>query len=232
MPKVVSLVPSVTETLAAWGIDPAACTRFCERPDLVHVGGTKNPDIDAIVALDPDVVVLDRHENRREDAEALTNAGLRIVVLDVHSLDGLADQLDTLADGVGSERRELVLPNLTPLDGRVFVPIWRRPWMTIGAATYGSSLLAALGVGNVFAEAAVDYPVVTLDEAAACRPDAVLVPSEPYEFSDDHLAELRRVAPTVRVDGQDLFWWGARTPDALVKLHSHLARVLPSRRPD
>ena len=227
MLKVVSLVPSVTETLAAWGIDPVACTRFCERPDLVHVGGTKNPDLDAIVALAPDVVVLDRHENRREDADALTAAGVRIVVLDVHSLDGLVDELGTLADGVGTTRRELPLPDLPPLDGQVFVPIWRRPWMTIGAATYGSSLLAALGLGNVFADAESDYPVVALDEATARRPDAVLVPSEPYEFSDAHLAELRRVAPTVRVDGQDLFWWGARTPHALVRLHSRLAGVLP-----
>jgi hypothetical protein len=69
--KIVSLVPSVTETLLAWNIEPTACTRFCEQPSLRHVGGTKDPDIAAIVELKPDLVVVDREENRKEDAEAL-----------------------------------------------------------------------------------------------------------------------------------------------------------------
>jgi ABC-type Fe3+-hydroxamate transport system substrate-binding protein len=226
--RVVSLVPSVTETLVAWGVEPVACTRFCERPDLVHVGGTKNPDVAAIVALDPDVVVLDRQENRREDADALTAAGLRVVVLDVRSVDELAGELGELADGLGVERRRFERPHPPPIDGRVFVPIWRRPWMTIGPGTYGSSLLAALGLVNVYADVSVDYPEVTLADAADRRPDVVLVPSEPYEFRDEHLIELEVVAPTVRVDGQDLFWWGSRTPGAVARLHAHLAGVLSS----
>lgn len=226
--RVVSLVPSVTETLAAWGVDPIACTRFCERPDLAHVGGTKNPDLQAIAALRPDLVVLDRHENRREDAEALVAAEIRIVVLEVDSLVGLTDQLAGLADAVGVERSRLDLPDLRPLRRRVFVPIWRRPWMTIGRATYGSSLLAALGLDNVFVDAPDDYPEVSLDDAAARRADLVLVPSEPYEFRDEHLVELGAVAPTVRVDGQDLFWWGTRTADAMRRLHRQLAAALPS----
>ena len=65
--RVVSLVPSATETLLDWGIDPVACTRFCEQPQLTHVGGTKDPDIHAIAELGPDLVVMDREENRRED---------------------------------------------------------------------------------------------------------------------------------------------------------------------
>ena len=74
--RVVSLVPSVTETLLAWGIEPVACTRFCEQPDLPHVGGTKDPDLASIIGLAPDLVVLDREENRKEDAEALASAGM------------------------------------------------------------------------------------------------------------------------------------------------------------
>lgn len=221
--RVVSLVPSATETLSAWGVEPIACTRFCERPDLVHIGGTKNPDVDAIVALRPDVVVLDRHENRRQDAESLVAAGLRIVALEVDSVDGLAEQLATLADAVEVEPAPLDLPRLPPLDRRVFVPIWRRPWMTIARGTYGSSLLAALGLANVFADAPADYPEVTLEDAAATAPDVVLVPSEPYDFRDEHLAELEVVASTVRVDGQHLFWWGTRTPAAMRRLHAEIS---------
>lgn len=224
--RIVSLVPSATETLSAWGVEPVACTRFCERPDLRHVGGTKNPDIDAIAELRPDLVVLDRHENRREDGEALVAAGLDIVALEVDSLDGLPAQLALLARAVGAEPPELELPVLSPLGGRVFVPIWRRPWMTISSRTYGSSVLAALGLANVFDDAAIDYPEVTIEEAAGRRPDLVLVPSEPYVFRDEHVAELAAVAPPIRVDGQDLFWWGARTPTAIQRLHDQLAGVL------
>ncbi len=215
-------MPSATETLAAWGVDPIACTRFCERPDLAHVGGTKNPDIDAIVALEPELVVLDRHENRLEDAEALTAAGVPIVTLTVDSLETLDEQMADLARAVGLDPPTSVLPTVAPLGLRAFVPIWRRPWMTIAAGTYGSSLLAALGVENVFADAATDYPVVELADAAGRDVDVVLVPSEPYEFRDAHLEELADVGRPVRVDGQDLFWWGARTPSAIERLHTAL----------
>ncbi|MFS8586549.1 MAG: helical backbone metal receptor, partial [Acidimicrobiia bacterium] len=75
--RVVSLVPSVTETLLAWGVTPVACTRFCEQPDLPHVGGTKDPDVAAIADLAPDLVVMCVEENRREDADALAEAGVR-----------------------------------------------------------------------------------------------------------------------------------------------------------
>lgn len=227
--RVVSLVPSVTETLAAWGVEPIACTRFCERPDLHHVGGTKNPDIESIVTLAPDVVVVDRHENRREDADALAAAGIRVVDLEVDSLVGLSEQLGVLAAGIGIDPPPLRLPELAPLDRRVVVPIWRRPWMTIASGTYGSSLLAALGLTNVFADASVTYPEMTLDEAIALAPDAVLVPSEPYDFREEHLAELESVAPAIRVDGQDLFWWGARAPAAMLRLHTRLAGELLAR---
>lgn len=221
--RLVSLVPSATETLTAWGVQPIACTRYCERPDLLHVGGTKNPDIAAITALVPDLVVLDRQENRLEDAQALQSAGLAVIAMDVRSIDGLGSELADLADAVGVARPQPPLPNLAPLGVRVFVPIWRRPWMTIGGDTYGSSLLAAIGAVNVFAAAVDDYPQVDLDEVAEQRPELVLVPSEPYEFSDSHLTELEAVAPVVRVDGQDLFWWGVRTPGARNRLHAQLS---------
>jgi ABC-type Fe3+-hydroxamate transport system substrate-binding protein len=111
---------------------------------------------------------------------------------------------------------------------RVWVPIWRRPWMSINASTYGSSLLAAVGLTNVFADATERYPTVDLDQVMARRPDLVLAPSEPYAFSERHRPELESVAPVVFVDGKDLFWWGARTPGArarLAELAAQLARA-------
>src|SRR5439155_26785200 len=101
---------------------------------------------------------------------------------------------------------------------RVFVPIWRRPWMTINRDTYGSTLLVAAGITNVFADAPDRYPTIELDDAVARRPDIVLAPSEPYPFGERHRRELETVAPVTYVDGRDLFWWGVRTPAALARL--------------
>lgn len=221
-PRFVSLVPSATETLLALGADVVACTRFCEQPGLRHVGGTKNPDLDAIVALGPDVVVVDEEENRREDAEALTAAGLEVLATAVRDVAGALDAVEALARRAGrvAPARPL-LPEGAAARRRAFVPIWRRPWMTINADTYGASVLAACGIEVVHADAEDRYPQVELALVGARSPDVVLVPSEPYEFKEAHLDELRLALPgaTVqRVDGQDLFWWGARTPAAIARL--------------
>jgi hypothetical protein len=96
--------------------------------------------------------------------------------------------------------------------------------MTLSADTYGSSVLDAVGLVNVFADDPDRYPTVTLDDAAALRPDLVLAPSEPYPFRHRHLDELCAVADDVRlVDGKDLFWWGVRTAGALERLAQSLA---------
>jgi ABC-type Fe3+-hydroxamate transport system substrate-binding protein len=96
--------------------------------------------------------------------------------------------------------------------------------MTLNAATYGASVLDALGISTVYADAADRYPTVELAEVGARRPDLVILPSEPYPFTERHVPELRAVAGDVRlVDGRDLFWWGVRTPAALERLAATLA---------
>jgi ABC-type Fe3+-hydroxamate transport system substrate-binding protein len=204
--------------LRAWDRDPVACTRFCEQPDLMTVGGTKNPDVDAIVDLAPDLVVVDAEENRREDHDALVAAGLDVHVLTVTSVDAATTQMADLAHRLGVAWRPRLPTGAGAVAVRAFVPIWRRPWMSIGGRTYGSDLLAKAGVANVLADAAEVYPTVELDDVAALGPDVVLAPSEPYEFGERHLPELASVAPTVFVDGRDLFWWGVRTPGAIARL--------------
>jgi ABC-type Fe3+-hydroxamate transport system substrate-binding protein len=230
--RVVSLVPSVTETLLAWGIEPVAVTRFCEQPDLRAVGGTKNPDVGAIVALAPDLVVMDKEENRRADAETLVAAGLQVHATAVRALGDVDRELEELARVVAAERpldeRAAFSRMTTGAAGspgrRAFVPIWRRPWMTINRHTYGSSLLAGLGVDNVFADAPDRYPTVTLEDVGARRPEVVLLPSEPYAFTERHRPELESLRVDIRfIDGRDLFWWGARTPAALDRLRQSIA---------
>ncbi len=221
-PRVVSLVPSATETLLALGVVPVACTRFCEQPDLVHVGGTKNPDVAAIVGLAPDLVVMDEEENRREDFEALSSAGLAVFATAVRDLADVDGAMAALAERVGARFEPAPPPAPAGRRGTAFVPIWRRPWMALGTPTYASSVLAALGFENVMAGSA-PYPQVELAAVADRHPDVVLAPDEPYPFAERHRAELSLLgAPVVFLDGKDLFWWGWRSAGALTRLEAQL----------
>jgi ABC-type Fe3+-hydroxamate transport system substrate-binding protein len=226
--RVVSLVPSVTETLFALGVAPVGCTRFCDVEGVPAVGGTKNVDIDAVVALAPDLVVVNDEENRIEDAHALAALGLALHSMSPRSVGDVGPAVVALADAVGAvapapfdawdawEARTRV-----PVRTTAFVPVWRRPWMSLAADTYGSSLLAHAGIANVFGGAADRYPEVALTDVAARTPDLALLPSEPYAFAERHAIELREAVPAARVsfvDGRDLFWWGIRTPVAARRL--------------
>ena len=222
--RIVSLVPSVTETLSTWNREPIACTRYCERPDLPNIGGTKNPDIGEIINLHPDLVIVDAEENRREDYDALLANELEVHVLHIQALADVNPSMSTLADRIGAHWTMLELSIPRPRRRRALVPIWRRPWMALGTPTYGASLLEHLGVMTIFG---MDgrYPEFSLQSASELGPDIVLAPSEPYPFTRRHLPELESVAPTVLIDGKDLFWWGGRTASALKRLAAQLERL-------
>jgi ABC-type hemin transport system substrate-binding protein len=226
--RVVSLVPSATETLVAFGVVPVGCTRFCDVDGIPTVGGTKNVDIDAVVALAPELVVVNDEENRIEDAHALAARGLALHSMSPRSVADVGPAVCALAGALGVaapapfdawdawQARTHV-----PERATAFVPIWRRPWMSLAADTYGSSLLAHAGIANVFGDAADRYPEVAPADVVARTPDLVLLPSEPYAFAERHAIELRETLPGARVsfvDGRDLFWWGIRTPAASERL--------------
>jgi len=206
--------------LLAWDVVPIAVTRFCEHPELPQVGGTKDPDIEQIASLAPDVVVVNDEENRKVDFDELETRGLRVHVVRVTSVEHVAPEMKALALLVDRNYEPEPLPSPMSVRTRAFIPIWRRPWMTMNGDTYGSSVLAHLGVANVFDSALERYPEVVLD--AVPKVDVVLAPSEPYPFGPRHADELRTVAPVTFVDGKDLFWWGVRTPGALARLGAAL----------
>jgi ABC-type Fe3+-hydroxamate transport system substrate-binding protein len=113
---------------------------------------------------------------------------------------------------------------------RVFYPIWREPWMTVGGDTYVHDLLATCGGANVFGDRA-RYPTVTLAEMAARAPEVILLPDEPYRFRRAHLRDFDAypAVPAVRdgrvrlVDGKPFSWHGPRLAEALTKLPELLA---------
>ena len=222
--RVVSLVPSVTETLEQWGLPPVGRTRFCPAGPGITIGGTKKPDIGSIVRCAPDLVVVEQEENRREDYEALLRAGLEVLALSIRDLGDVNAAMALLAGRVGGHWAEIAVAPPPPPRIRAFVPIWRRPWMALGMPTYGASLLASLGIVTIYA----DLPYPTTDEADILNrgPDVVLAPSEPYPFSERHLHELAQFAPVRFVDGQDLFWWGTRTSAARRRLSAVLADLV------
>ena len=227
--RVVSLVPSATETLLALGVRPIACTRFCEQPGLATVGGTKDPHIAAIIDLAPDLVVVNDEENRHEDAAALLAAGVALHSMSPRSVADVGVAVDALAAVLGVASLEIRLPARTPTRGRAVTFVWRRPWMTQSADTYGSSLLEHLGWINPFAGDPARYPVTDLTAVGARSPDAVVLPSEPYPFGRRHVPEITIAVPDARVvllDGRDLFWWGTRTPGALARIGSILAAAV------
>lgn len=234
--RVVSLCPSLTELVFDLGMGPALLgrTRFCVRPhglvDAVErVGGTKNPKVDRIVALAPDLVLMNEEENRVEDAESLRRAGLsvhaslpRTVADTVAMVREIAQQLrctdagEDLARRIDAEAVRVSAGAAGRRPVRYAYLIWWEPLMVAGGDTYISGMLAAAGGVNVFAGAGERYPAVPVDALPGAGLDAVLLSSEPFPFAERHRGMLARATglPLARfrlVDGQLLSWHGART---------------------
>ncbi|WBB60354.1 helical backbone metal receptor [Streptomyces sp. WMMC500] len=230
--RVVSLVPSLTEAIAVTA--PGAlvgATDWCSHPaglDVARVRGTKNPDVERIVALAPDLVVANEEENRAPDLAALRAAGLEVLVTEVRTLEqGFAELARVLA-ACGAEARpgwlaaaEAAWRDVRPPAGRArraVVPVWRRPWMVLGRETFAGDLLARLGVENVYAGHAERYPRVPLAELRGGGAELVVLPDEPYAFAADDGPEAFGGMAAALVSGRHLTWYGpslAEAPEVL-----------------
>jgi len=253
--RIVSLVPSDTYTLTVLGaIDRiVGRTTYCEHaPAAPTVGGTKDVDVEAVFALAPQLVIANQEENTRPVLEALAARVPVFVSLPRRVEDGIA-HVARIARilGANDAARELLRRgyrrNVTETKRiRAFIPIWMDPLMTMNAETFGSDVLAHVGIDNVFGDRmrlyplAADlgkaaprdaagrderYPRITLDEVVSRKPEMVILLDEPHAFSADDEAVVRRAlpnAPIVRVSGKDLFWYGAWTITALDRLATQL----------
>jgi ABC-type Fe3+-hydroxamate transport system substrate-binding protein len=272
--RIVSLVPSLTEALFAFGLGShiVGITDYCVEPQsqvrsTPTIGGTKNPDVQAILRLAPDLVVANVEENRRADVEFLQARGIAVFVCFPQTVAEAIATLQGLARVTGVEhqaagvltRIEAAYEETTALTAerrriRIFCPIWKNPWMTINRETFIHDMLETCGGANVFAERerrfplAADlgqrpeweavrvegrdrrYPRVRLDEIAERRPEVILLPDEPYRFTEADRADFEGFAevPAVRdrriyvIDGKIVCWYWSRMDESLKALRQLL----------
>lgn len=238
--RVVSLCPSITETLVAIGglKRLVAATRYCVRPKgllwgLPRIGGTKNPDIARILALNPDLVFANEEENRLEDVRALEGAGIAVdlsfpktvseVPLSIRKWgrvlgEGAEEEAEALARRI--EEEMVGLSSESPPPFLYAYWIWKDPWMTISDDTYVADLLRLAGGVNVFGREEERYPSSTPAESLARGADVHFFPSEPFSFRrEKHEETTERLFGRERVrlfvEGDDYCWHGARTLQGL-----------------
>ncbi|CAN5472669.1 helical backbone metal receptor [soil metagenome] len=222
--RVVSLVPSLTEALAS--IEQRSvvgATDWCTHPpglDVTRVRGTKNPDLAAIRALAPDVVVANKEENRELDVRRLRESGVEVWVTDIETVPDAVTSMERLIDALAWARppwlhdvRERWCGVLPPITRSVAIPIWRDPWMVVGSRTFTSDLVRRLGWHNVYADDAARYPTVDLAALDAAGADVVLLPDEPYVFTT-HDGPESFATPTELVSGRLLTWYGPSLVEA------------------
>ena len=238
--RIVSLVPSLTEAIALSAPGRlVAATDWCTHPvdlDVARIGGTKNPDVSSIIAMQPDLVIANAEENREPDLEALRAAGLRVHITDIRTVDGALDSLRVLMTLIDAEHTDWLdhadaawanPPQANTAAGgriRAVIPIWRRPWMHLGSDTYAGDVLARLGVANVLAEHPERYPKIALDELPPYG--LVVLPDEPYVFTADDGPEAFPGTPAALVSGRLLTWYGPAMVDAPAQLVSAINAAL------
>ena len=232
--RVVSLVPSLTEAVAVSAPGRlVGATDWCTHPAglaVTRVRGTKNPERTRVAALAPDLVIANREENRKLDVDRLREAGLAVWVTVIESVPGALASLRRLLTGplgldtpgwLAAAEQAWAGPAPGPGPGRrVAVPVWRDPWMVVGARTFTGDVLTRLGLVNVFGAGAGRYPRVEAGQIRAAAPDVVLLPDEPYPFTVGDGPEEFPAQRVVLVSGRLLTWYGPSLATARADLLS------------
>lgn len=232
--RVVSLVPSLTEAIAeteqvSSGL--IGCTDWCTHVnglDPTRVRGTKNPRIEQIIELRPDLVVANKEENRKESVEQLRDQGIAVYVTDITTVLTALDSMRRLLTYLGADevpwldRAETAWDEQSPPEFEgitAVVPIWRKPWMGAGSDTFSHDMINRLGVRNALASYDGRYP--QFDVAELPPHDLVILPDEPYKFTADDGPGYFD-SKSVLIDGRYLTWYGP----SLVKARNYLVDVL------
>lgn len=218
--RIVSLVPSLTETLFALGAGDAVAgiTDWCIFPadlKLPRVGGTKSPRLDAIRDLAPDLVYVNLEENLKRHADAIAQFA-PVFVTEPKTMDDV-EHLFAILGTIHQRDAQPLIDSLravrTSMPARSFtfaVPIWKNPWMWCGGDTYVSHLVEAAGGRNLLRDRS-RYPTIELEAVLALEPDVIFLPDEPYVFTADDVRP-NTIGP---FPGHLFTWHGARTIEGL-----------------
>lgn len=232
--RVVSLVPSLTEAVevTAPGL-LIGSTDYCTHPsslDVPRVGGSKYPDIERVLTLQPDLVLANAEENRPCDVTALRATGLAVWVTAPDTVRAAIMSLGRMLTGAldldepGWLREAAVVwTRSEPEWVTALVPVWRRPWVVIGRDTFAGDVLRRLGVRNVYADHLERYPRPTLDELRSRPADLLVLPDEPYMFTTEDGPEAFPKTPYALVSGRHLTWYGPSLVEARTLLAAQLS---------
>ncbi len=235
--RIISLVPSLTELLFDLGLSDKIIgrTRFCIHPfgqvsNVSIIGGTKNPNIEKIRDLKPDLVIANKEENRKEDVE-LIREFCEVLVTEIDTVADAAKWMHKIGIKLGRAHESetifgqiiKIIPTLSSLESiSTAYFIWKDPWMTVGHDTYIHDVMKLFGLENVFGDK-TRYPETTLVELSEIKPRLVLLSSEPYPFKEKHIQELKLVLPDSNIeliDGEWFSWYGSRMVPSFKKLKS------------
>jgi len=221
--RVVSLVPSITEALASVRREAVVgATDWCTHPaDLdttleQRVRGTKNPNLDTIRRLRPDVVIANHEENRELDVRRLRESGIDVHVTQIETVPEAIATFEHLFDDVLgwsrpdwlAQARDLWCGPMPEVTKTVAIPVWRDPWMVVGGSTFSGDLARRLGWANAFADSTDRYPKTDPVAIEARGVDLVLLPDEPYVFTAEDGPEAFPDTETRLVSGRLLTWYG------------------------
>lgn len=252
-PRIVSLVPSLTELLFAMDLGPHVVGRtgFCIHPReavraVPKVGGTKSVNLARVRALAPTHLVVNVDENEKPTVDALATSVPHVVV--THPLKA-ADNLDLyarfgrtfdrpaqaarLAAQFTTAQRAARTPEWTPRS--VIYLIWKDPWMTVSPDTYVADMLSCVGWHVVSPPSERRYPEVDWQALPPRQADLVLFSSEPYRFGAGHARAFAREhgLPPERcltIDGEMTSWYGPRAIEGLYYLTALRTAVDAGRR--
>lgn len=232
--RIVCLVPSLTELLVDLGLSDrlVGVTKFCVHPENLRkqktvVGGTKSIHADRIAELTPDFILCNKEENTQEIVEICAQIA-PVYVSDINDFDSFYHFVNDLgallnclpkAETLNAIVNERLLQfrisvNSEPVRNVLYL-IWKNPLMAAGKATFINVLLNECGFKNVIKEGNSRYPEV--DSELLKKADYVLLSSEPFPFSEKHIAEFetQTKAKIICVDGEYFSWYGSRLLKAI-----------------
>lgn len=239
--RIISLVPSITELLYDLKLEErvVGITKFCIHPSAwfkskTRIGGTKNPNLDRIQGLKPDLIIANKEENRKTDIEQLSKL-FPVWVSDVNDIQQAFEMIASIGDITNKKvEAEQILTELKasffdiiawPESIAVAYIIWKDPWMTVNKQTFIHSMLNKCGFQNVFSNAGLRYPETTIEELKLLNPEYIFLSSEPFPFNEKHIIELKKHLPhskIILVDGEIFSWYGSR----LLKAKHYFEKIL------